>query len=94
MREPYIKLVDALLDIAPDLVVTIESHGSGAWIVAELPGSAVWWELECRSPDSIGLHVHQPDDPNDVPFGPPEEHFTSVESAQDRMARLFQRTPA
>jgi hypothetical protein len=94
MREPYIKLIDELLQIAPDVVVSIEGHGVGAWIVVELPGSQVWWELECRSPESIGLHIHEPNDPEDVPFAPPNEHFTSVESVLTRMSELFQRTPA
>lgn len=91
---PYSRLIDELRRMAPTVELDIQSQRHFAWIVVELPTSDIWWELECRSPESIGLHIHVPDDPDDVCFGPPEEYFTSVDDVLSYMKEQFQRTPA
>jgi hypothetical protein len=94
MKERVLQLVGELIDAAPDLVTTVEKTGKGMWITFELPGSQTWWELECRTPDQIGLHIHVPNDPNDVIFGPPEEGFDSLDAAFARLKEIFQRAHA
>lgn len=89
---PYSRLIDELRRMAPTVELDIQSQRHFAWIVVELPTSDIWWELECRSPESIGLYIHVPDDPDDVPFARPDEYFTSIEAVLRRMGELFQRT--
>lgn len=94
MRRKILVKVDELMESVPDLRATVESSGKSIWITMTLPGSETWWELECRELDEIGLHIHAPNDPEDVAFGPPEEGFGSLDAAFARLKEIFQRAHA